>query len=244
MINVSPIKKYPLHPLNSILLLTCLFSSAAYSSVIDKIYHPYVDALEQEIEYRLIVQANQPGEPDDVALHQLSYGRSFGDKWFSEIYLIGEKSDVQSFEIEAYEIETKWQLTEQGEFWADLGLLFELEKADGESIWELSTALLVEKELGKWSGTTNLFITQEFGRDIDEELEATFGSQIRYRYSRYLEPAIEFYSGEDVNALGPVLQGNLIVGTRRTLHWESGIIFSLDGYSPNRTLRFLLEYEF
>jgi len=228
----------------SILTLSCFASSYSYGSVIDKVYHPYVDALEQEIEYRVIFQDNQAGEPDDIALHQLSYGRSFGDKWFGEIYLIGERSNQQNFEIEAYEVEVKWQLTEQGEFWADLGVLFELEKENGENAWGFSTVLLVEKELGKWSGTTNLFITQEFGNDTKSETDTTFGSQIRYRYSRHLEPAIEFYSGENTNALGPVLQGNIIIGTRRALHWESGVIFGLDEDSPNRTLRFLLEYEF
>ena len=225
----------------------CLLPTAicyADGPIVDKIYHPYVDALEQEIEFRTIFQDKQPDQPNDVFLYQLAYGRSFGDKWFGEIYLIAEKSDQQNLSIEAYEVEAKWQLTEQGEFWADWGLLFELEKEEGQDIWEFATAILTEKEWRRWSGTANLYFIQEWGGDIDDKVETSLGLQARYRYSRLIEPAIEFYSGEDTNALGPVLMGNIITGNRRALHWETGVIFGLDRESPNQTLRFLVEYEF
>ena len=87
--------------------------------VVDKIYHPYVQPLEQELEWRTIHQDRQPSAANNIWHHQLAYGRSLNDRWFLEAYLIGEKSDEQSFDIEAYELEAKWQLTEQGEFWAD-----------------------------------------------------------------------------------------------------------------------------
>ncbi len=218
--------------------------SYADGPVIDKIYHPYVDALEQEIEYRVIFQDEQVGQADNLMRHQLSYGRAFGDRWFGEVYLVADKSDQENFEIEAYEVEAKWQLTEQGEYWADWGLLFEFEKENGKDIQEFSTGLLTEKEWGRWSGTANLIFAQEWGDDIDDELETSLNLQTRYRYSRLIEPAIEFYSGEDTIALGPALMGNIITGTRQALRWETGIIFGLDSDSPKQTLRLLTEYEF
>jgi hypothetical protein len=212
--------------------------------VIDRIYHPYVQPLERELEWRAVHQDNQPGRPDRQQLHRLAYGQSLNDRWFAEVYLVGEKSARDSFDIEGYELEALWQLTEQGQYWADWGLIMELEKSAHDDIWEASAGLIAEKELGRWSLTGNFFLSQESGGDIDDELESSLGLQARFRYSRLLEPALEFYSGEDTRALGPVLLGSINLAPRRTLRWEAGVIFGLDADSPNRTLRLLLEYEF
>jgi hypothetical protein len=213
-------------------------------TVIDKIYHPYVQPLEQELEWRTIYQDEQPSVADNTWVYQLAYGRSLNDRWFAEVYLVGEKSDDQDFDIEAYELEAKWQLTEQGEFWADWGILFELEKEANEDAWEFATAVLVEKEWGKWSGTTNFWVLNKWGSDTKNELNARLNLQARYRYSKAFEPAIEFYSGPDTRGLGPALLGQVKLGNRQRLSWEIGAIFGLDSKSPNRTLRFLLEFEF
>jgi hypothetical protein len=212
--------------------------------VIDKIYHPYVQPLEREFEFRAIWQDRQAGRPDDLQLYRFAYGQSFGDKWFAELYLVGENSSEGSFGIEAYELEVQRQLTEQGEYWADWGLLFELEKERNMDAWEFSTALLAEREWGRWSGTANLFLLHEWGEDIMDETETRLGLQARYRYSRAFEPAIEIYSGEDTRGIGPAVMGQVRLGGRRRLHWEAGAIFGVDSKSPDTTLRFLLEFEF
>ena len=104
--------------------------------------------------------------------------------------------------------------------------------------------VLVEKEWGKWSTAANLFIEYEWGSDIDNEFESTLGLQARYRYSRYIEPAIELYKGDETLAIGPALLGQIRLGVKRQIKWAAGAIFGLDSDSPNRTLRFLLEFEF
>jgi hypothetical protein len=225
-------------------LTTLSADAAADGVVIDKIYHPYVQPLERELEFRAIWQDRQPGRPDDLQLYRFAYGQSFGDKWFAELYLVGENSSDDSFGIEAYELEVQRQLTEQGEYWADWGLLFELEKERDLDAWEFSTALLAEKEWGRWSGTANLFLMHEWGEDIADETETRLGLQARYRYSRGFEPAIELYSGEDTRGIGPAFMGQLPLGGRRQLRWEAGAIFGMDSKSPDTTLRFLLEFEF
>jgi hypothetical protein len=212
--------------------------------VIDKIYHPYVQPHEQEIEWRGTFQDQQPGVAGNLQLQRLGYGRSVSDRWFMELYLLGEGSDDESFDLHAWELETKWQLTEQGEFWADWGLLFELEKQANINAWDFSTGILAEKEWGKWSGTANFLVKREWGSAVNNEWKTRTGLQARYRYSRAFEPALEFYSGQNTLGLGPAFMGQFRLGAQLQIRWEAGAIFGLDNSSPNRTFRFSLEFEF
>ena len=107
-----------------------------------------------------------------------------------------------------------------------------------------ATGLLAEKEWGKWSGTANLFVINEWGSDIVDELETRLGLQARYRYLPAFEPALELYSGEDTRGIGPAVLGQVRLGNKRQLKWEAGAIFGMDSKSPDTTLRFLLEFEF
>lgn len=212
--------------------------------VIDKIYHPYVDALETELEFRATAQDRQPGLETPAQLYQLALGRSFGQRWFGEFYMIGARSRSGTFDVEAYELELKRQLTEQGEFAADWGFLFEYESESEEDIEEVTLGVLAEKEFGRWSGTANLLLIGEWGSDIRDEFETALGLQARYRHSPLFEPALEFYAGQDSRGLGPAVLGSANVGTRKTLRWEAGAIFGLDDDSPDTTFRLLLEFEF
>jgi hypothetical protein len=169
---------------------------------------------------------------------------SWSDRWFSELYLIGKRTNEDSLSVDAYELETKWQLTEQGEYWADWGLLFELETERDSDVWEYGTTLLVSKEWGRWVTTANAGLIYEWGGDIDNEWETTLALQGRYRLTRGFEPAMEFYSGEDAKALGPAFMGNIRTGGKTKLHWELGVYFGLDSESADQTFRGLLEFEF
>jgi len=224
--------------------MLALHGAWADGVVIDKIYHPYVQPLEQEFEWRATMQDHQPGVADDLAVYRFAYARSLGEKWFGEVYLVGQRSDASSFDVDAYEVEALRQLTEQGEYWADWGVVFELEKERGLDAWEFAAGVLAEKEWGRWSGAANLFAIQEWGSDVRDELETRLGLQARYRYSPAFEPAIELYSGEDTRGIGPVAMGLVRFGGKRQLRWEAGAIFGVDNQSPDTTLRFLLEFEF
>ena len=216
----------------------------ADGSTIDKVYHPYVQPEEREIEFRASIENDGDRRSGDERVYRLGYGQSLNDRWFGEVYLIGTKNDDQGLRLEAYEIEALWQITEQGEFFADWGMLFELEKERSEDVLEFATALLVEKEWRRWTGTANIYGIYEFGDDIDNEFETALALQTRYRYARGLEPALELYMGQDTRGLGPVLMGSWPLGGARQLRWEGGLIFGLDSDTPDQTFRVLLEYEF
>lgn len=216
----------------------------ADSSNIDKIYHPYVQPLEREFEFRTILENGASRSPGDRRGAKMGYGQSFNDRWFGEIYLIGENNDERDFQIRGVEAEAQWQLTEQGEYFADWGLLFELEKTRNDDSTELSTALLTEKEWGRWSGTANVYGIYEFGDDVNDEFETALTLQGRYRYTQHLEPAIEMYKGQNTFGIGPVFLGSHSLGEARRLRWEAGVVLGLDNDTPDSTTRILLEYEF
>jgi hypothetical protein len=220
-------------------------SVLADGSTIDKVYRPYVEPLEWELEWRM-THENQnalTGE-EQAQLHRFGLGKAVAETIFTEFYLIGTRSDDQSFTLAAYELELLWQISEQGEYAVDYGLLFEIEKVHHEDIWEFSTVLLLEKELGRYSATANLELSYESGSDIKDEIETGLALQGRYRYSPRIEPALELYVGEDTLGLGPVIMGAEKLGIMKTLRWQLGVIFAADSDTPDYTLRALLEYEF
>lgn len=225
-------------------VMTALLISPAISAdglSIDKVYHPYVQPLERELEFRWLYFDQAAGNNNQI--YRLGYGQSVSESWFLEAYIIGDRNN-ENATVNAYEFEAKWQLTEQGQYAADWGLLFEYERGRDRSVREFSTTLMVEREWGRLVGTGNFSLAFESGADINNELETSTALQLRYRYSRALEPAIELYSSQDTLALGPVIMGEQRFGIRKKLHWELGVIAGISNETPDATLRALAEFEF
>ncbi len=219
-------------------LLPLLFPALVMADdlAVDKVYHPYVQPLEQEVEWRMVAA-------DGDHLQRLGLGQSLNDRVFVEGYLLAAE-EGDTFRLEGYELETRFQLTEQGEFAVDWGMIVELEKAHQEDGWELATAVLMEKQWGRWIGAANLWLEYEWGDEVKDEFETAMALQTRYRLSPAFEPAIEFYGGENTRALGPVAMGDVRFGAGKKLHWESGVLFGLSKKTPDAILRILAEYEF
>lgn len=113
-----------------VLIVSLAMSSVVFADgvTIDKVYDPYVYLLEKEVEVRTLYQNGSGGDVNDGLRYSLAYGQSLSERFFAELYLIVEDKHGESLELEGYEAEFKWQLTEQGEFDNDWGLLFEFEK--------------------------------------------------------------------------------------------------------------------
>ncbi len=227
----------------AVLVIMPVFALADGISI-DKVYHPYVQPLEREIEARSLYLNDGNDLLDGTKLYRLGFGKSFSERILAELYVIGADEPGRNLSLDAYELELKWQLTEQGEFFADWGLLFELEAERDQHNWEYGTTLLVEKEFGRWTGALNLSVIYEWGSNIRNEWETGLATQWRYRYSPAFEPAIELYSGDQSKGLGPVALGAVRFAEGRKLRWELGLIFGLDSESPDQTLRAMLEFEF
>lgn len=230
-----------LHSALIIYLLIAAKLVLADGVVVDKVYHPYVLPDETEFEWRLLSHQNDAG---NSLGQRFAYGQSLTDHLMVEVYLVGERDASGDFGLSAYEIETRWMATEQGEYWADWGMLFEVEKEHKLDIWEVTTGVLFEKEFGRTSLALNAFLIYEGGSDIKNEFETEFRLQYRYRWIPQIQPAIEIYTGEDYTGIGPAFMGIQRFSGQKQLKWEAGFITGLNGDSKDHILRVAIEYEF
>ncbi len=225
----------------SLMLLISSATAMADGMVVDKVYHPYVLPNEREFEWRLMSR-----QTDDNTLlgQRVAYGQSISETVMLEGYLIGEKTETEDFGLQAYEIEVRWMMTEQGELWADWGMLFEFEKQHNSNDWEVTTGIIFEKEFGRTSLTMNLFGIYEWGETIQDEMEVEFRLKYRYRWMPQIQPAIEIYTGENYFGIGPACMGIQRFNGQKQLKWEAGFITKISNSGKNHSLRVALEFEF
>jgi hypothetical protein len=217
------------------------FNVKADGQVVDRIYHPYVLANEHRVEWRFM---SRQTDDENFLAQRIGFGHSINDRWILELYLIGERDTAGDFGLEAYELEGRWMMTEQGRYWADWGMVFELEKRRSQDQWEAASGLIMEKEFGRNSLTLNWFMIYEWGNDMQDELESEFRLQYRYRWMPQIQPSIELYRGEDYIGIGPALMGLQRFDGQKQLKWEIGFITELSNIGKDHTLRLALEYEF
>ncbi|SOU43201.1 hypothetical protein [Pseudoalteromonas carrageenovora] len=222
-------------------LLVFSIPAKADGIVVDKVYHPYVLPFEREFEWRLVSHQTDSG---NILAQRLGGGGAINDTMALEGYLVGERDDNGDFGLEAYELELRWQLIEQGKLWADWGALFELEKKHNEDVYEATTGFVIEKEFGKTSLTMNAFLVYEWGQDIQNEWESEFRAQYRYRYRSAFQPSIEVYVGGDFVGIGPGFIGLQRFDGQKQLKWEAGLITEISQSEKNHSFRLALEFEF
>lgn len=229
--------------------LTALATGArADGLVAGKIYHPYVNPLEWEVESQTFAREHDAltGETDDV-LQKLGFAHSISDTVKAEAYLIAS-DDPMSGNLDwiGFEFEALVQLSEQGEYSFDYGVLLELERDWQSNNNEVSIKALVEREFGKISLTLNPGVVYEWGNTRQHEFETRLNGLLRYRYHRYLEPGIEVHLGQNAKMMGPSMGGQVrLSGANvRSVSYNLGAFFPLDEDSSEHTIRLQIEYEF
>jgi len=218
--------------------------SSAFAGI-DKVYSPGVDKGEWEFEARGTVVEDDDHSDDGKQKSKVGLGYGLTDNLFLEGYFVFEKSKDEDYELAAYELEAKIQLSEPGEFVFDYGLLTEVEKEDGKDIWEIKGGPLVQKKIDRLTLRLNVLAETKFGSDVsnDGDVEYEARTQAKYKVSGNLAPAVEYYVDEDNQALGPVLTGEFHVGDDK-LEWQAGVLFGMNSDTADTTYRWLIEFEF
>lgn len=210
----------------------------------DKIYNPYVHPFEKELEWRNIYVDDNNHDRNQLWLSRVGYSQSFAESWAAELYVLGDKVGNNGIEYAGTEIELKHQLTEQGEYSADWGLLFEIENEDYDDTWEAATTLIAATDIQQWTLTGNAAIIYEWGNHTEDEFETALSLQAAYRYSPLLLPALEVYVGQDNLSFGPVLLGTIPVAAGKKLMWELGWLHDNSDNGADQIVKAHIEFEF
>ena len=216
--------------------------------VVSKIYHPYVNPIEWELESQTFAREHDAltGETDDV-LQKFGLAHSLSDRVKAEAYLIASDDPVSDqLDWIGFEFETLIQLSEQGEYGFDYGVLLELERDWQANGNEVTIKALLEREFGKMSLTLNPGVVYEWGDTRPSEFETRLNGLLRYRYLRHLEPGVEVHLGQNARMIGPSMGGQFrLSGERaRSVSYNLGAFFPLDEESSEHTFRLQIEYEF
>ncbi len=223
-------------------MLLATTKSLADGTSIGQIYAPYVQPLEQELELVFIDDNRGDNSATPSSYWQkLGYGTSLLDKIYTELSVTRLTEQQQTLHV--VELEGIWQLSEQGEYDSDWGMLFELEVGLERDAAEFSVGLLNSRDIGKFTLLSNALVAIEWGSDIDDEVETALAMQLRYRWGPRVEPIIELFLSEDTAAIGPGLGGIVRMQGANQLRWNASV---LKGFTEgaNTSVKLELEYEF
>lgn len=222
----------------------------------DKVYSPYVEQGEVELEFRGHTTFDSDPDKNDQQAYKLEAGYGVTAHWFTAIGSEIENDANNGLQYESTFWENIIQFGEQGEYWVDSGLYVEyhLAKQAGTPD-ELETKLLLEKASGNFVNTANLALVWEYGSNASSATNFEFAWKTTYFISARVRPGFEAYAevgelghpwpaDQQDNRIGPVVCGDLERTSHGKLKYEVGYLFGVSDAAPNGTLKFELEYEF
>jgi len=215
------------------------------------VYSPYVIQGQSEVEVYGFNSRDKRDEINGTSGYNISVGHAVTGWWKPEVY-IGEfnRDAGGSTHSSGYEIENTFQLTDRGEYWADVGFMasYAHNKLPGiTSVTEFGP--LFEKLSGHIDQRLNLIWEKQVGSGASGAYAFRSAYSITYNInagSVTYSPGIEAYYRPNDNAyqIGPVFSGELRSKGGNELEYSLGVVFGTNPGAPDKTLLARLEYEF
>jgi hypothetical protein len=216
----------------------------------DKVYTPQVEQGEFEVEFRGGWQDEDEGYERAFVV---DFGYGVTQNWFTELVVEYEGVSGQGGEVEALEWENIFALTEQGKYWADVGLFAEYEytREDGTPD-EIKIGPMFQKDIGRTQANLNLLFERQVGPNHGDETELDYTWQVKWRGNPLHEFGLQGFGGfgalddlgeETSHKLGPALFGVNRLASGNKLGYDVAVLFGTTDETPDTTLRFELEYE-
>lgn len=224
----------------------------------DKLYSPYVEKGEVELEYfgRRSVD-NDSGKNNDQK-NAFSVGYTPNDWWKTELYATFEKEPGEDAKFAEWEWENIFQLTERGQYWLDVGASLAYEWTPQSNHADtIEARLLLAKDVGKTSHILNIIAEKDVGSGPKEELEGKLLWSSRYNYNSYFAPGFEISNdfGELENTgsfdeqghyVGPAAYGKIplqLTDHADALKYRVGYLFGVSDAASDGQAVLQLEYE-
>jgi hypothetical protein len=207
-------------------LAMSLASLVKADSVIDTIHHPYFLPQGQELEWRIVTRHDHI---ENELFQRIGYSHAVNDSLLLGAALTGERDIRKEFGIAAYHLNALWKLTEQGQYWADHGLLVDVEKTHKQNEYEANIGLLTEKQWGQHIVTSNVLLKHLFGNSRARDTEIEYRLQWQYRLKTTFQPTLEMYSDRDYFGVGPGFSGFVKYSPTRQLRYEMSFINGFNG---------------
>ena len=237
--------------MRKLLFITMLISAANSAFALDEIYSPNVEYRELSLEYNGSRTFDRNSEKNNAQDHELAIEAGLTPRWTLSLSGGFSKEPDASLKMSEAEIENRFQFFEAGENWLDSGLLV----AYGYSPLKQTSdhtevKLLLQKDVGKITNTTNIGFTQSIGKYSAGGPDYVFLWNTRYRYNDNFQPGIEIQSdlGQDgtinhfnqqEHYVGPAVYGKLLGSMKYQAAW----LFGANNNSAQSSARLLLEYE-
>lgn len=240
------------------LSLTALTTSARAEF---QVRSPIVDFHELEIEHNGSITFDKKNSDKN---HNQSYTNSIGygvtPWWMVELEGEWGSGSDEQLRYQATTLENIFQLTPQGEYWADLGFFAEYSQSNRRSdpntiefgpIAQKETAGFFNSDL---LHTINVFAERQVGHNSGNDTEVSYAWQSRLLLNPWFEPGVEFYGEvEDIghpgklteqeHRLGPMFAGARNFAPYGKIKYELGYLFGLTSATENGAVRWKLEYE-
>ncbi len=215
------------------------------------VYSPHVVAGQSEVElYGFDFRDARP-DLNTTAGYNFSIAHGVNNWWKPELYA-GEfnRQPGGALYLSGYEFENTFQLTDPGEYWADLGFLasYAHVKQPGQpGIAEFGP--LLEKNVGHVNQRLNLIWEKQIGGGASGQyaFRSAYSASYKldYGHTSYA-PGIEAYyrPADNARQAGPVLYGEVRTAAGSELEYSFGVLYGMNSGAPNKTLLARVEYEF
>jgi hypothetical protein len=236
--------------LPGIVLLFGAGTGSAYA--LDEIYSPNVEYRELSLEYAGSHTFDDQSDKNAAIDHALVVEAGIAPRWMIEASAGFSKEPDADTKFSDFELETRYQLVESGEYWLDAGFLvaygFAAQSQQPDSI---EVKLLLQKDFGKYTSTANIGFSQDLGT-----YSASGGADYvalvntRYRYNEYFQPGLEIQSdfgqsssfghyNQQEHYIGPAAYGRLF----GRMKYQIAYLFGASDAAAQSAARIKLEYE-
>jgi hypothetical protein len=231
-----------------------LFFGAGTTPVyaLDYLYSPNVEYRELSLEYSGSHTFDAQPDKNAATDHALLIEAGITPRLAIEGAAGFSKGPDNNTKFSEWELETRYQFVESGEYWLDAGLLvaygFAAQSQQPDSI---EVKLLLQKDFGKYTSTANIGFSQELGT-----YSASGGADYvallntRYRYNEYFQPGLEIQSdfgqsstfrhyNQQEHYIGPAAYGRLF----GRMKYQVAYLLGASDAAAQSAARLKLEYE-